>query len=217
MGLMIDGKPAGDKKSTIINGTVQSDGIVKKGVDTTKRIKILKTNIGPMFLEFLRYQFQQSEFWSFKYPLNSHFSKRHPKLTIIDGTTQPPPVERLAGLSMALFTLLYEQGLSTLVYPDILWCGASIKDRHRQDNIHTDHEDDIPKDWKVLKVLGCLNSDWKEEWGGGFTWNDNKYYAAPGSFYVFDPLIPHAASDIFCDEKRIAIDFTLRALPEKNS
>ena len=100
MGLMIDGKPAGDKKSTIINGTVQADGIVKKGVDTTKRIKILKTNIGPMFLEFLRYQFQQSEFWSFKYPLNSHFSKRHPKLTIIDGTTQSPPVERLAGLSM---------------------------------------------------------------------------------------------------------------------
>ena len=29
MGLMIDGKPAGDKKSTIINGTVQADGIVK--------------------------------------------------------------------------------------------------------------------------------------------------------------------------------------------
>ena len=93
----------------------------------------------------------------------------------------------------------------------------SRKDKHRKDNIHTDHEDDIPKDWKVLKVLGVLNSDWKEEWGGGFTWNGNGYYAPPGSFYVFDPLIPHAASDIFCDEKRIAIDFTLRALPEKNS
>ena len=116
---------------------------------------------------------------------------------------------------MALLTLLYEQGLSTLVYPTPLWIGASIKDKHRKDNTHTDHEDDIPKDWKVLKVLGCLNSDWKEEWGGGFTWNGNGYYAPPGSFYVFDPLIPHAASDIHCDEKRIAIDFTLRALPEK--
>ena len=199
----------------VIDGTPSDDGIVKKDVDTSKRIKLLKTNIGPMFLEFLRYQFQQSEFWSFKYPLNSHFSKRHPKLTIIDGTPQSAPVERLAGLSMALFTLLYEQGLSKFVYPDILWAGASIKDKHRKDNTHTDHTDDIPKDWKVLKVLGCLNSDWKEEWGGGFTWNDNKYYAPPGSFYVFDPLIPHAASDIFCDEKRIAIDFTLRALPDK--
>jgi len=215
MTLMIDGKPADEKESTIINGTPSADGIVKKDVDTSKRIKLLKTNIGPMFLEFLRYQFQESEFWSFKYPLNSHFSKRHAKLTIIDGTPQPAAVERLAGLSMALLTLLYEQGLSTLVYPTPLWVGASIKDNHRKDNTHTDHEDDIPKDWKVLKVLGCLNSDWKEEWGGGFTWNGNGYYAPPGSFYVFDPLIPHAASDIHCDEKRIAIDFTLRALPEK--
>ena len=215
MTLMIDGKPADEKESTIINGTPSADGIVKKDVDTSKRIKLLKTNIGPMFLEFLRYQFQQSEFWSFKYPLNSHFSKRHPKLTIIDGTPQPAAVERLAGMTLALFTMLYEQGLSTFVYPTPLWVGASIKDKHRKDNTHTDHTDDIPKDWKVLKVLGCLNSDWKEEWGGGFTWNDNKYYAPPGSFYVFDPLIPHAASDIHCDEKRIAIDFTLRALPEK--
>ena len=109
--MMIDGKPAEDKFSSedgIINGKPTNNGVVKKGVDTTKRIKLLKTNIGPMFLEFLRYQFQQSEFWSFKYPLNSHFSKRHPKLTIIDGTPQTAKVERLAGLSMALFTLLYD-------------------------------------------------------------------------------------------------------------
>ena len=209
MGLMIDGKPAdeviGNKKNKI----------ARTGVDTTKRIKILQTNITPMFLEYLKHHFQECEHWSWKYPLNSHFSKRHPKLTIIDGTPQPPEVERLAGLSMALWTMMYEQGLNTLVYPKILWAGASIKDKHRKDNIHTDHDDDIPKDWKVLKVLGVLNSDWKEEWGGGFTWNGNNYYLKPGSFYVFDPLVPHAASDIYCDEKRIAIDFTARALPEK--
>ena len=209
MGLMIDGKPAdeviGNKKNKI----------ARTGVDTTKRIKILQTNITPMFLEYLKHHFQECAHWSWKYPLNSHFSKRHPKLTIIDGTPQPPEVERLAGLSMALWTMMYEQGLNTLVYPKILWAGASIKDKHRKDNIHTDHDDDIPKDWKVLKVLGVLNSDWKEEWGGGFTWNGNNYYLKPGSFYVFDPLVPHAASDIYCDEKRIAIDFTARALPEK--
>ena len=45
MGLMIDGKPAEEKESTIINGTPSADGIVKKGVDTSKRIKLLKTNI----------------------------------------------------------------------------------------------------------------------------------------------------------------------------
>ena len=47
--------------------------------------------------------------------------------------------------------------------------------------------EDVPKDMKVLKILGMLNSDWKQEWGGGFTWNDKTYYAKPGSFYVFDP------------------------------
>ena len=36
------------------------------------------------------------------------------------------------------------------------------------------------KNMKVLKVLGVLNSDWKQEWGGGFTWNGKTYYAKPG-------------------------------------
>ena len=121
----------------------------------------------------------------------------------------------LAGIAMGLLIQIYDKGGKDLFIPEIYFCGISIKDKHRKDNIHTDHDDDIPKDWKVLKVLGVLNSDWKEEWGGGFTWNGNNYYLKPGSFYVFDPLVPHAASDIYCDEKRIAIDFTARALPEK--
>ena len=65
---------------------------------------------------------------------------------------------------------------------------------------------------KVLKVLGVLNSDWKEEWGGGFTWNGKTHYAKPGSFYVFDPRVPHRADNILCDEKRIAIDYTVKAI-----
>ena len=71
---------------------------------------------------------------------------------------------------------------------------------------------DVPKDMKVLKVLGVLNSDWKQEWGGGFTWNGKTYYAKPGSFYLFDPRVPHRADDILCDEKRIAIDYTVKAI-----
>ena len=78
----------------------------------------------------------------------------------------------------------------------------------------TDHEDDIPKNMKVLKILGVLNSDWKEEWGGGFEWNKQTYYAPPTSFYVFNPLIPHRAADIITHEKRIAIDFTVRSMVE---
>ena len=102
MGMMINGKPAAEFDK-------RPNTIVRKGVDTTKRISLLKTNVTPMFLEYIRHSFQESEHWSWKYPLKSHFSKRHAKLTIIDGTPQPAAVERLAGLSMALLTLLYEQ------------------------------------------------------------------------------------------------------------
>ena len=83
--------------------------------------------------------------------------------------------------------------------------GASIKDKHREDNTHTDHMDDVPKNMKVVKIRGVLNSDWKQEWGGGFTWNGKTYYANWFLFYFFDPRVPHRADDILCDEKRIAL------------
>ena len=175
-------------------------------------VKIIDNAVTPMFLEYVRFQMQESENWSWQYPKGAHFSKRHPKLTLIDGTEQPPKVERLAGIAMSLFLMVYEKGLHGLVYPELMWAGASIKDKHREDNTHTDHMDDVPKNMKVLKVLGVLNSDWKQEWGGGFTWNGKTYYAKPGSFYVFDPRVPHRADNILCDEKRVAIDYTVKAI-----
>ena len=178
-------------------------------------VKIIEDVVSPMFLEYVRYHMQESENWSWRYPQNSDFSKRHPKLTLINGNQQPPQVERLVGIAMSLFFMIYEKGLREEVYPEIIWAGAAIKDKHREDNTHTDHMDDIPKNVKVLKVLGVLNSDWKQEWGGGFTWNDKTYYAKPGSFYLFDPKVPHRADNILCDEKRIAIDYTVKAKPVK--
>ena len=178
-------------------------------------VKIIENVVSPMFLEYVRYQMQESENWSWRYPQNSDFSERHPKLTLINGKQQSPQVERLVGIAMSLFFMVYEKGLREKVYPEIIWAGAAIKDKNREDNTHTDHMDDIPKDVKVLKVLGVLNSDWKQEWGGGFTWNSKTYYAKPGSFYLFDPRVPHRADNILCDEKRIAIDYTLKAKPVK--
>lgn len=175
-------------------------------------VKIISNASTPMFLEFMRYQIQESENWSWQYPKGAHFSKRHPKLTLLDGTEQPAKVERLAGMAMSLFLQVYEKGLQGIVYPELMWAGASIKDKHREDNTHTDHMEDVPKEMKVLKVLGVLNSDWKPEWGGGFTWNSKTYYAPPCSFYVFDPRVPHRADNILCDEKRIAIDYTVKAM-----
>ena len=41
-----------------------------------------------------------------------------------------------------------------------MFCGVSMKDKHREDNIHTDHEKDELQDTPIIKVLGILNSDW---------------------------------------------------------
>ena len=48
-----------------------------------------------------------------------------------------------------------------------MFCGVSMKDKHREDNIHTDHEKDELKDTPIIKVLGILNSDWNHETDGG--------------------------------------------------
>ena len=71
-------------------------------------VQIVEDAVSPMFLEYVRYQVQESENWSWQYPKGAHFSKRHPKLTMIDGTSQSPEVERLAGIAMSLFLNIYE-------------------------------------------------------------------------------------------------------------
>ena len=77
-------------------------------------VKIIENAASAMFLEYVRFQMQESENWSWQYPKGAHFSKRHPKLTLIDGTEQPPKVERLAGIAMSLFLMVYEK-----VYTDL--------------------------------------------------------------------------------------------------
>jgi ectoine hydroxylase-related dioxygenase (phytanoyl-CoA dioxygenase family) len=93
----------------------------------------------------------------------------------------------------------------------VLACGISIKDRHREDNTHTDHVNDALKDTKLIKLLGVLNADWDcTKDGGGFTHGEETFPLEPGDFLLFDPRIPHRADNILSDKKRIAIDFTLR-------
>ena len=166
----------------------------------------------PLFLDFIKHQVTKSTKWNFNYPMGKPFEDKHAKIDVIQGTTIHD--DFLAGVSMSLLMMIHEKAKQSNVdVPlDLLFCGISMKDKHREDNTHTDHMDDVPKNMKVLKVLGVLNSDWKQEWGGGFTWNGKTYYAKPGSFYFFDPRVPHRADDILCDEKRIAIDYTVRAM-----
>ena len=66
------------------------------------------------------------------------------------------------------------------------------------------------KRWEGDKVLGIINSDWKDGDGGGFQHDGTLHKLLPGDFIVFNPRLPHKAEDIITDKKRIAIDWTIR-------
>jgi len=173
-------------------------------------IKTIEDCCSPMFLEFMKYQAQQSERWHMKYPYGSStpFEKKHLKLEVVKGADNDT---QLAGMAMSLLLNIYEKE-PKYFHPEILFCGISIKDRHREDNYHKDHETDALKDQKIVKLLGVLNSDWDSKVdGGGFTHGDTTYPLVPCDFILFDPRVTHRADNILSDKKRLAIDFTLRA------
>ena len=172
-------------------------------------VQIIKNCCSPMLLEYIKYKAQMAEKWHFKYPMgvNKTFEEKDPKLEIISGKKIDD--EMLAGLSTALLLNIYEKSEDAFI-PDILFCGISIKDKHREDNTHKDHHEDGLKDIKIVKLLGVLNTDWEESWGGGFTHGGTTYPVLPTDFLLFDPRVEHRAADILTDKKRFAIDFTVR-------
>tara|TARA_E500000081_G_scaffold49645_1_gene52872 strand:+ start:165 stop:599 length:435 start_codon:yes stop_codon:yes gene_type:complete len=138
------------------------------------------------------------------------FEDKHAKIDVIQGTTIHD--DFLAGVSMSLLMMIHEKAKQSNVdVPlDLLFCGISMKDKHREDNLHTDHEKDELQDTPIIKVLGILNSDWQDSDGGGFIHNGITHKLMPGDFIVFNPRLPHKAEDIMTDKKRIAIDWTIR-------
>ena len=76
--------------------------------------------------------------------------------------------------------------------------------------MHQDHTSESEKD--LIKVLGVLNSDWQDSWGGGFEHGGEVYPVRPTDFIIFDSKVHHRAADILVDKKRIAIDFTLQGV-----
>ena len=171
---------------------------------------IVKNCCTPLFLDFLKHQVCKSRKWNFNYPMGKPFEDKHAKIDIIQGDTVHD--DFLSGVSMSLLMLIHEKAKQQNIdVPlNLLFCGVSMKDKHREDNIHTDHEKDELQDTPIIKVLGILNSDWKKSWGGGFEHDGILHSPEPGSFIVFDPRLPHKAQDIFVDNKRVAIDWTLR-------
>ena len=146
-----------------------------------------------------------SEKWHFKYPWGSPLNERHAKLDIIDNQIKD---EFLSGVACSLLTNIFDAGGKEYFTPEIFYCGVSIKDRHRKDNIHTD-DGDRPYS---IKILGLLNLYWEEDWGGGFFYDNQIVKLFPGDFCIFDPRIPHSAEEIYTDNKRFAIDFSVRSI-----
>ena len=171
---------------------------------------IVNNCCSPLFLDFIKHQVTKSTKWNFNYPMGKPFEDKHPKIDVIQGDTIHDKF--LAGVTMSLLMMIHEKAKQSNVdVPlDLLFCGISMKDEHREDNLHTDHEKDELQDTPIIKVLGILNSDWKKSWGGGFEHGGVLLSPEPGDFIVFDPRVPHKAQDIFTDKKRIAIDWTIR-------
>tara|TARA_Y100000310_G_C20175230_1_gene575529 strand:- start:26 stop:556 length:531 start_codon:yes stop_codon:yes gene_type:complete len=166
-------------------------------------IKIIDNCCSPTYLECLKHVASNSENWHMKYPIKKG-TPIEDKILKIDIKQGQTPF--LAGLAMGLLIQIYETGGRDLFIPEIIFCGISIKDKHRVDNVHMDTE----KKDNYVKILGILNSDWEEKWGGGFIHNEMKYHIKPTSFCIFDPSEPHVAEEIFTDKKRFAIDFTVK-------
>ena len=174
-------------------------------------VKILNNCCSPTYLDCLKDIAANAENWNIKYPLNTPIEKKFLKLEIVGGGGVQHPV--LAGLALGLLHQIYESGGQDLFSPEMYFCGISIKDKHRPDNIHTDKLD---TDRKIVKIVGLLNSDWKEEWGGGFIHNETNNYIKPTSFCVFDASEEHGSSEIFTDKKRFAIDFAVFVEPPQD-
>ena len=167
-------------------------------------LQVIENCCSTSYLDMLKFAAMNSANWNLKYPIGMPFEDKHLKLDIIENE---PVNELLAGMAMGLLIQIYDKR-SDLFYPEVSYCGISMKDKHRLDNSHIDHENH--KDY--IKILGLLNSDWGPQDGGLFLHGDEAIPMASGTFVVFDPRVPHSASEITTNKKRMGIDFTVKKI-----
>jgi len=180
--------------------------------DKYEEIKIIDNCCSLEYLNCLKQLASMSENWNMRYPAEHPIEDKFLKLDILqDGIAKH---HLLAGLALGLLLQIYEAAGATdqnLFIPEMYWCGISIKDKHTPNNTHSDLT--TPLDYKTqnnfIKIIGLINNDWEETWGGGFFHNGTNNYIKPTSFCIFDATKPHAAEEIFTDKKRFAIDFTV--------
>jgi|TARA_B100001964_G_scaffold41010_1_gene45188 hypothetical protein len=167
-------------------------------------LEIIENAVPLVYLDLMHQTAMNQNAWHFRYPHGR--PDKHPKLEVIDGEPLQPV---LAGMAMGLLTLIYDKN-PNLFLPAVSYCGIGMKNRHRPDNKHIDHE----KDLDYIKVGGVLNSDWGPQDGGSFEYGDEVIPCKPGTFLVFDPRVEHKATEITSDKVRIFIDFAVPAIKE---
>ena len=167
-----------------------------------KILQIIENCCSTSYLDMIKFSAMNSTNWNLKYPIGMSFEDKHLKLDILENE---PVDEFLAGMAMGLLIQIYDKR-SNLFYPEVSYCGISMKDRYRLDNKHIDHEHD--EDY--IKIVGLLNNNWNPKDGGAFVHGDEEINMVPTSFIAFDPRVPHCASKITTNEKRLGIDFTVK-------
>ena len=161
------------------------------------KTQIIKNCCSISYLGVMKLQAEQSENWTFKFPLNTEkhipIEEKFPKLSLM--TTEVVKENAvLAGLAMGLLIQIWEKSHRAFFLPEITWCGISIKDSTREDNLHYDYK---PGSGKM---------------GGGFTHGDQVYSVNPTDFIIFDASVPHRADNILTNKKRFAIDYTVKGV-----
>ena len=165
-------------------------------------LQVIENCCSTFYLDMLKHTATNSSSWNMKYPIGMEFEDKHLKLDIIENE---PIDELLAGMAMGLLIQIYSKQ-PNLFLPEVSYCSISMKDRHRLDNPHIDHEHDT----NYIKIVGLLNSNWNAKDGGAFIYGEEEIDMVPTNFIVFDPRVSHCASKITTNEKRLGIDFTVR-------
>jgi hypothetical protein len=167
---------------------------------------ILKKVASKELLNLIYRNALNSKNWNFLYPQNQE--EKHAKINVYSIEEQHDVKDKfLLGLCTSLLLEVYKNGGRNYFnnnFPSYI--GISMKDKFRSDNFHTDED---PYYKKNIKILGILNPEWENEWGGGFIHGEKLYSIEPGDFVIFDSSISHKAEDIKINKKRIALDFSL--------
>ena len=144
-------------------------------------IQVIENCCSTFYLDMLKHTATNSSNWNMKYPIGMEFEDKHLKLDIIENE---PINELLAGMAMGLLIQIYSKQ-PNLFLPEVSYCSISMKDRHRLDNPHIDHEHDT----NYIKIVGLLNSNWNAKDGGLFLHGDESIPMVPTNFVVFLSLI----------------------------